>query len=86
MPITKKWATKSTERNFPHIVEMAIAPGGLGKRLDAMHEWLNAREILSRRWRGRYNEGTFYIRWCFAEAATAEAFLAVFGGDRITTT
>jgi hypothetical protein len=76
--------TKAIERNFPHVIEMAIPPGGLGKRLDALHEWHKARGILSHGSRGRHDEGTFYIRWYFTEAATADAFLVAFGGDRIT--
>ena len=31
--------SKAIERGFPHIVEIAVPPGGLGRRLDAMHDW-----------------------------------------------
>jgi hypothetical protein len=26
---------KAIERDFPHVIEIAVPPGGLGKRLDA---------------------------------------------------
>jgi hypothetical protein len=33
---------KSNRAGFPYIVEMAVPEGGLGKRLDTMHEWHRA--------------------------------------------
>ena len=32
--------TNLIERDFPHHVEMIVAEGGLGRRLDAMYEWV----------------------------------------------
>ena len=37
--------TKAIERDFPHIVEMAVPEGGFGKQLDAMHEWHRSQSI-----------------------------------------
>ena len=83
---TGRTSAKAVERNFPHMVEMAVPPGGLGRRLDAMRGWHKMRGIQSHQSRGRYTEGTSYIRWCFADEVTAEAFLVAFGGDRFTAT
>ena len=52
--------------------------GGLGKRLDAMHA---ARDISARSGRGYRQGDRDYIRWCFADLATAQAFLAEFAGE-----
>lgn len=32
-------SAKAIERDFPHIVEMAVPLGGFGRRLDDIHEW-----------------------------------------------
>lgn len=75
-------STKAIERDFPHMVEMAVPPGGLGRRLDAMHAFHAKRGIQSHQGRGRRDaEGRDYVRWCFADAATADAFKAQFGGE-----
>jgi hypothetical protein len=37
--------SKASERDFPHIVEIAVPPGGLGKQLDRMYDWHRARGI-----------------------------------------
>jgi hypothetical protein len=57
---------KAIERDFPHIVEMAVPEGGLGKQLDAMYDWHRTRGIPAHG-RGRREEGRDYIRWCFAD-------------------
>jgi hypothetical protein len=71
------------ERDFPNIVEMPVPPGGLGKRLDAMHDFHTGRNIQSHRGRGRHEEGQDFIRWCFADPIVAEVFAAEFGGKCI---
>jgi len=71
------------ERDFPNIVEMPVPPGGLGKRLDAMHDFHTGRNIQSHRGRGRHEEGRDFIRWCFADPIVAEVFAAEFGGKCI---
>ena len=75
--------SRTNERDFPHLVEMPVPPGGFGRHLDAMHDWYRTRGIESRSGRGRYEEGQHFVRWCFADAATADAFKADFGGDRV---
>ena len=71
------------ERDFPHIVEMAVPLNGFGKRLDAMYEWHRAHGIEARRGTGRREEGQDFIRWCFADQKNAADFAASFGGKRM---
>ena len=72
------------ERDFPHIVEVAVPLGGLGKRLDAIHAFHAERGMPSRHGRGRRDaEGRDYVRWCFADVSTADDFAAQFGGRRL---
>ena len=73
-------STKAVERDFPHIVEIEVPSGGLGTRMNLMSDWHKARGIESQRGQGRYEEPTWFARWCFADQATAEAFHAEFGG------
>jgi hypothetical protein len=35
-------SAKTIERDFPHVVETVVPEGGLGKTLEAMHEFLSA--------------------------------------------
>jgi hypothetical protein len=74
---------KSIERDFPHIVEMVVPLGGLGKSLDAMYAWHHARGIQGMHGRGRREEGRDYIRWCFADAVLAAAFAREFSDATI---
>lgn len=75
---------KAIEREFPHLVEIAIPLGGLGKRLDAMYGWHRERGIESRHGRSRRDpDGHDHARFCFADAATADAFALRFGGRRL---
>ncbi len=66
------------------MVEMLVPRGGLGNRLDAIHDWRLARGIKSQRGPERRevidSDTPFFIRWCFADRATAEAFAAEFSG------
>jgi len=68
---------RSIERDFPHIVEIAVHRGWGGTR-DAMKDF-HARHGLQARPRfGRYKDGSRYVRWCFADRDIAEAFAAKF--------
>jgi hypothetical protein len=70
------------ERDYPHVVEILVPEGGLGTRLNAMYEWHSARGIQDQRGRSRRDENNRdYIRWCFADLATAEAFAKEFYGS-----
>jgi hypothetical protein len=66
------------ERNFPHIVQIIVPPGGLGKRLDAMYDFHSRHGIQAKRGQGQYTKGRNFIRWCFADLETAAAFAAEF--------
>lgn len=74
--------SRMNERDSPHLVEMPVPSGGLGSRLDAMHDWHRERGIRSYQGHGRYEEPLHYITWCFADAETADAFKEAFGGVR----
>jgi hypothetical protein len=72
------------ERDFPHLVELALPPGGFRSvflEIDAFHR---DRRIPVRRGRSRHEAEQFYIRFCFPDAATADAFRNRFGGECFT--
>jgi hypothetical protein len=65
------------ERNFPHIVEVVVPPGGLGKTLD-----FHCRHgVQAKRGQGRNTNGRNFIRWCFADSAIAESFATAFAAS-----
>jgi len=73
-------SAKAVERDFPHFVEFPILEGGLRDRLNAMHDWHLARSIQARRGQSRRDEnGQYFVRWCFADQETADAFAQKFG-------
>jgi hypothetical protein len=62
------------ERDFPHIVELELPPGGFRSQsleFDAFH---HDRGIPIRRGRGRHEAEQFHVRFCFPDTATADAF------------
>ena len=65
---------KAIEREFPHVVEIAVPPGGLGAQLDAMHYFHRARGIEACLGLGSRDEGHDYLRWYFTRPAAANAF------------
>jgi hypothetical protein len=71
-------SAKSIERDHPHAVEMLVPPDGFGRRLDAMHEWIRARGAAVQAGRGRFDEGRWFVTWCFADAETTVSFAADF--------
>ena len=74
----------TNEQDFPHLVELAVPPGGFrGSFLefDAFHQ---ERRILVRRGRSRHKAEQFYIRFCFVDTAIADAFRNRFGGECLT--
>jgi hypothetical protein len=71
------------ERDFPHVVELALPPGGFrsrGPEFEAFHRELG---IPIRRGRGRHEAEQFYVRFCFPHATAADAFRDRFGGERL---
>ena len=75
---------RMNERDYPHIVELARPPGGFRARSDAMLAFHRERHIQIRRGLGRNDDGQFYVRYCFADPAHADAFHDRFGGERPT--
>ena len=74
----------ANERDFPHVVELTFPPGGFRSvflEIDAFHR---ERRIPVRRGRSRHEVKQVYIRFCFPDAATADAFRNRFGGERLT--
>jgi len=73
----------ANEQDFPHLVELAVPPEGFRGtflEFDAFHR---ERRIPVRRGRSRH-EVKQYIRFCFPDAATADAFRNRFGGECLT--
>jgi len=69
------------ERDFPHVVELALPLGPFRSvflEIDAFHR---ERRIPVRRGRSRHEVKQVYIRFCFPDAATADAFRNRFGGE-----
>ena len=71
------------ERDFPHIVEIPLPPGGLGDGTVGIAAFHSEPKIAPRFGRGRRDDGAFRVRLCFADAADAEAFRDRFGGTRV---
>jgi hypothetical protein len=74
----------TNERDFPHLVELALPPGGFRSvflEIDAFHR---DRRIPVRRGRSRHEAERFHIRFCFPDTATADAFSNRFGGECLT--
>ena len=71
----------TTERRYPHIVELAVGKDGLdvglGRRIIAFH---NSRHIKPRHGHIILKEGETYYHWCFSDLAMAHAFVEQFGG------
>ena len=71
----------SNKRDFPHLVEPVLPPGGFRSvflEFDAFHR---ERRIPVRRGRSRHEAEQSYIRFCFPDADTADAFHNRFGGE-----
>jgi hypothetical protein len=63
------------ERDFPALVVIPVPDGGFGNLLDQQEEFHFRRGLTMRRGRGRRDDdGRFYVSWCFADAATADAW------------
>jgi hypothetical protein len=74
----------ANEQDFPYLVELTFPPGGFRSvflEIDAFHR---DRRIPVRRGRNRHEVEQFYIRFCFPDAATADAFRNRFGGECLT--
>jgi hypothetical protein len=71
---------RTNERDYPYIVEMPLPEGGFGKTLDDIEAFHRERGIEPHRGRSFRRDSQYVCRWCFGDAATAEAFCVKFGG------
>jgi hypothetical protein len=74
------------ERDFPHLVELPLPPGGFRNQLSEFDAFHREQHLQARRGRGRNEAEQFFVRFCFPDAATADAFRDRFGGKRMTYT
>jgi hypothetical protein len=74
----------TNERDFPHLVELALPPEGFRGVLLEIDAFHRDRRIPVRRGRNRQEVKQVYIRFCFPDAATADAFRNRFGGECLT--
>ena len=72
------------ERDFPHVVEIELPPGGFRNKSLEFESFHRERSIVIRRGCGRHEVEQFHVRFCFPDAATADAFQERFGGTRPT--
>ena len=72
------------ERDFPNLVELTLPLRPFRNvflEIDAFHR---ERRIPVRRGRSRHEVKQVYIRFCFPDTATADAFRNRFGGECLT--
>jgi hypothetical protein len=72
------------ERDFPHLVELELPPGGFRNKSQEFESFHRERRIVIRRGCGRHEGEQFHVRFCFPDATTADAFQGRFGGTRLT--
>jgi len=74
----------ANEQDFPHVVELAVPPEGFRGAFQEFDAFHRERRIPVRRGRSRHEAEHFYIRFCFPDTATADAFRNRFGGQCLT--
>ena len=77
-------SSKTIAREIPYVVETVVPEGGLGRRLEDMHDFHRQRAITDHYVPRRRDGERDYIRWFFKDLATAEAFAAQFSGTLVT--
>jgi hypothetical protein len=77
---------QQNERDFPHLVELPLPSGGFRGQHSEFDAFHRERRLQVRRGRGWNEAEQFYVRFCFPDAATADAFRDRFGGQRMTYT
>ncbi len=73
-------SARTVATEFPFVVETELPFEGFGKRLAGMFQFHMRREIQAHHLPQRRDDGHDYLRWCFADRATAETFAAEFSG------
>ena len=74
----------TNERDFPNLVELALPLEGFRSVLLEIDAFHRDRRIRVRRGQNRHELKQVYIRFCFPDAATADAFRNRFGGECLT--
>jgi hypothetical protein len=74
----------SNERDFPRLIELALPPKGLRAIFLDIDTFHRHNRIPARRGRSQHDIGQPRIRFCFPDAAIADAFRDRFGGVRMT--
>ena len=75
----------ANERDFPHIVEIALPVNGFNFRLSReMAAFHRSHDIETRFGRTTNRHNQLYCRWCFSDPSVADAFRQRFGGARLT--
>jgi len=74
----------TNERDFPHLVELALPPEGFRSVLLEIDAFHRNRRIPVRRGQNRHEVKQVYIRFCFPDAATADGFRKRFGSECLT--
>jgi len=69
---------KTIAHDFPFVIKIMLPPGGLGKRVNAMHDFHYDRGIQLAVLPHQHGIGGDYLLWCFAHSSTAEEFAAEF--------
>ena len=69
---------KTIARDFPFVVKITVPPGGLGKRLNAMHAFHHDRGIQLAVLPHQHDVGGNYLLCCFARSPSAEEFAEEF--------
>jgi hypothetical protein len=77
------WPKADIRLRRTFVVETIVPEGGLGRRLDDMHRFHRQRGITDNHIPRRRDDEHDYIRWCFNDHATADAFAAQFSGTLI---
>jgi hypothetical protein len=76
-------SSKTIAREISYVVETVVPEGGLGRRLEDMHDFHRQRAITDHYVPRRRDGERDYIRWFFKDLATAEAFAAQFSGTLV---
>jgi hypothetical protein len=76
-------AARLNEREFPHIVELALPDRGFIPIIEAIERFHRLRAIEERRGRSTAQRSSYCGRWCFNNLGTAQSFCAEFGGELV---
>jgi hypothetical protein len=68
------------DREYVHQVEMITLGGGFGPSLMTMLDYCRSSDF---RWHGALAKDRDGVRWCFKTKEQANAFQALFGGERV---